>query len=127
MKKRNRKRASAGFSLVEVVAAITVLGLVVAGVSTSLVTSIQFNARTEQRLQAELAVANAVERMRAVGYVPDTNYDGVTVTWTEDAGDNDAYDPPVHEIYGYLVTVQSAVDEDVSITTYAIAGGGGGG
>ena len=121
MKKRNRKRASAGFSLVEVVAAITVLGLVVAGVSTSLVSSIQFNARTEQRLQAELAVANAVERFRAVGY--DGSSEPVGVDITIDERDYGGQDPIPANLFGYRLTITSELDDSIRISTYARAEG----
>lgn len=121
MKQRNRKRASAGFSLVEVVAAIAVLGLVVTGVSTSLVTSIQFNARTEQRFQAELAVANAVERMRALGYQESYDYPGVVIRdVVPDYGDQ-THIP--ENLYGYQLTITSELDDSVSISTYARAEG----
>ncbi|MBQ7144317.1 MAG: type II secretion system protein [Oscillospiraceae bacterium] len=126
MKKRNRKGASAGFSLVEVVAAITVLGLVVAGVSTSLVTSIQFNARTEQRLQAELAVANAnsiMEMLRTEGYDgTTTQYGNMTVTVLKRDPDIDPEAQPgaaEAKCFGYLVTLADKTDPELCCTFYA--------
>ena len=64
---KRKVKNSKGFTLVETVAAITILTLVVAAVTASLIASIRFNAKTEQRLQAELAVSNAVERLMAEG------------------------------------------------------------
>lgn len=120
---KTKQRARAGFSLIEVLAAIVVLGLVVAAVSSSLASSIQFNARAERRMLAELAVSNAVERMRAEGYDDTVDYPGderfqnvvITVDSEENIGTEEA-----PNLIGYTVTVKSSAEEweNISVTTF---------
>ena len=55
-----KHNSTAGFSLIEVLVAITILGLVVVPIGSSLVLSFRLNARSEQMLQAQLAVSGAV-------------------------------------------------------------------
>ena len=57
-----------GFSLVEVVVAITILGIVVVPMFSSLLWSVQLNQRSDDRMQAQLAVSHAVETIMAEGY-----------------------------------------------------------
>ena len=68
---------TAGFSLIEVLVAITILGLVVVPIGSSLVLSFRLNARSGDTLQAQLAVSSAVEPLMAEGYNPnpDTAYE----------------------------------------------------
>ena len=68
-----KHNSTAGFSLIEVLVAITILGLVVVPIGSSLVLSFRLNARSEQMLQAQLAVSSAVETIMAEGYAPDTH------------------------------------------------------
>lgn len=58
---------TAGFSLVEVLTAITVLGLMLAPIGASLVMSHRLNARSQQLMEDQLAVSNAVETLMAEG------------------------------------------------------------
>ena len=114
-------RGTAGFSLIEVLAAITVLGLVAAPVSASLVLSHRLNVRSQQLLQAQLAVSNAVETLMAEGiseasadYRPG-NFPGVSIS-TEQEG------------AAYHVTVSSNnADLDVTVETYIRPAAGTGG
>ena len=62
-----KHNSTAGFSLIEVLVAITILGLVVVPIGSSLVLSFRLNARSEQMLQAQLAVSSAVETIMAEG------------------------------------------------------------
>ena len=87
-----KHNSTAGFSLLEVLVAITILGFVVVPIGSSLVLSFRLNARSEKILQAQLAVSSAVETIMAEGYdgnitiqhetfsviiTEDTNYSGV--------------------------------------------------
>lgn len=122
-----RKRGSAGFSLVEVLTAIAVLGIVAAALGGCLVMAHRINARSEQIMQARWDVSRAVETLMAEGIdsgkITGDTYDysltGVTVTTQEISGLN-AYD----------VTVTSTVAEDVTVTTCiraaAVVSGAGG-
>lgn len=124
---KRKVKSSKGFTLVETVAAITVLTLVVAAVTASLIASIQFNARTEQRLQAELAVSNAVERLLAEGYDPDGSFDvsGASVSaYSEDFVTlKDEDDNNIDVVVGYFVTVSSTNPNvsTISVTAYVPA------
>ena len=65
---------TAGFSLIEVLVAITILGLVVVPIGSSLVLSFRLNARSGDTLQAQLAVSSAVETIMAEGYDSSVDY-----------------------------------------------------
>lgn len=56
-----------GFSLVEIMVAIALLGLLVVPTCTSLLMAIQINTRTDDMRQAQLAVSSAVETLMAEG------------------------------------------------------------
>ena len=73
MTKRN-----GGFSLVEVLVAIVLLGATIVPISTALVTSIKINDKTESMLQAQLDVSSAVEHLMASG-VTDEFVNGMEV------------------------------------------------
>ena len=85
---------TAGFSLIEVLVAITILGLVVVPIGSSLVLSFRLNARSEQMLQAQLAVSSAVETIMAEGYSSakhDDFEDRFAVEIEADAASDDIY------------------------------------
>lgn len=117
---KRKVKSSKGFTLVETVAAITILTLVVAAVTASLIASIRFNAKTEQRLQAELAVSNAVERLMAEGYDPDGAYGPVQVA-VQDT-DQINLDGTMATV-GYDVSVTSTRISTISVTAYIPAKG----
>lgn len=62
------KKHNAGFSLIETLIAIVILGALVVPTCTALVMSIRLNDKTEQMLQAQLAVSSAVETLMAEGF-----------------------------------------------------------
>ena len=118
-----KHNSTAGFSLIEVLVAITILGLVVVPIGSSLVLSFRLNARSEQMLQAQLAVSSAVETIMAEGLDEDAV--------AED--DDNAYSkrfPDVtvaiinHDQAAYKISVESNDHEAVSVTTYVREGGG---
>lgn len=104
---------TAGFSLIEVLVAITILGLVVVPIGSSLVLSFRLNARSGDTLQAQLAVSSAVETIMAEGFDPSIEEDyeeqfGVDIEITDDSG----------AAYGIKVT---ALDENsVKITSISV-------
>ena len=63
--------SSAGFSLIEVVVSIAILGMAVIPISGGMVLSHRLNARSEQVLQARLEVSGAVEALMAEGIAED--------------------------------------------------------
>lgn len=122
MEKRNGK-GNAGFTLVEVLVAISVLGIVTAALGGSLVMAHRINGRSEQIIDARLAVSSAVETLMAEGIdgskIENGMYnpmdggdpvlpDGVTVTVLNAPDHTDPTDC-------YQVTVEC---QGVSVTTF---------
>ncbi len=116
--KKKRVKGKEGVTLVEVLVAITVLGIVTAALGGSLVVSNRINSRSEQIIKDRLAVSSAVETLMAEGiekgkidyssyYPSDTTLD-VTI----EVGPEDTTDPDC-----YKVTVKST-DGEVSVETY---------
>ena len=110
-----KHNSTAGFSLIEVLVAITILGLVVVPIGSSLVLSFRLNARSEQMLQAQLAVSSAVETIMAEGYSPakhDAFEDRFTVNILPEPDDVSAdeiyYEISVSDSAG-LITVDTIV------------------
>lgn len=62
-----KQRYNEGFSLIESLVAIVLLGALVVPICTSLIMSHRINAKTEQMLQDQLAVSSAVETLMAEG------------------------------------------------------------
>lgn len=109
---------TAGFSLIEVLVAITILGLVVVPIGSSLVLSFRLNARSGDTLQAQLAVSSAVETIMAEGYNPDpdADYEGRFPNVSIEHDEN-------YQGAAYAVTVTALDDErnkldSISVDTY---------
>lgn len=121
MTKRN-----GGFSLVEVLVAIVLLGATIVPISTALVTSIKINDKTESMLQAQLDVSSAVEHLMASGITgASVEYDivdgadmfpEVKISTAQVAEEDGAIAPY------YSVTVTSN-DDLVTVTTFIRKGG----
>lgn len=108
------RNGTAGFSLIEVLAAITILGLLTAPLCGSLVMAARLNARGDALLQARLLVNSAVETLMAegIGEDPDPHrFDGLTVD-TVPLGEDDPGYP------AYKVIVTSDAESEVSVTTW---------
>ena len=108
------RNGTAGFSLIEVLAAITILGLLTAPLCGSLVLAARLNARGDALLQARLLVNSAVETLMAEGIGKDPDpyrFDGLTVTAERPEKDDPGYP-------AYTVTVTSVAEPDVSVTTH---------
>lgn len=77
-----RNKWNAGYTLIEVLVAISILGIIVSPVCANLVMSLRVNNKTDEMLQAQLAVSSAVETLMAEG-----------IGWEDRMGDNVCYDP----------------------------------
>lgn len=117
MKKRFQN-CKAGSTLVEVVVAITILGLVCAPICSSLVLAARVNARSEQVMAAQLSVSSAVERLMAEGVTEGESVSMPGVSITANKADDGPY---------YRIVVTSDTVSDVQVTTYVRATPGGGG
>ena len=60
-------RHNDGFSLVEMLVAIAILGLIAVPASSGMLTAVRINTKTEELLQAQLAVSSTVETLMATG------------------------------------------------------------
>ena len=67
MKHRHADNGIAGFSLIEVIVGIAVLGLVTVPLCASLVLSVRINAHSRDLMNAQLAAASAVETLMESG------------------------------------------------------------
>lgn len=127
-----RNKGTAGFSLVEVLTAIAILGLVLAPMGASMVVSHRLNARSQELMQAQLAVSGAVETLMAEGIAEnklvssEETPDGAfyRYTFSDDSDYSnveikvdtvDTVDTVGGDVVGYAVTVKSG---DVTVTTW---------
>lgn len=123
-----KQKRNGGYSLVEILLAIVLLGAIMVPTCTSLVMSIKINDRTDEMMQAQLAVSSAVETLMAEGITDASNeYD-----WFIPEGASQRVDrfpevtvvtKTVSEQPYYKVTVTSN-DGYATVTTYIRAGGG---
>lgn len=111
---------NAGFSLVEMLVAIVILGLITIPMTSGMVASMKILARSEEMMDAQMAVSSAVEVLMAEGiasasdaYKADEFEDVVIKTVAHSEG-----------LPCYEVTVTSK-DESVSVTTVIRKAGGG--
>ena len=66
-----KRKGNEGFSLIEVLVSMAILGAVVVPICASLVLSFRINAKTDDMMQAQLAVSSAVETLMAEGITTD--------------------------------------------------------
>lgn len=114
MKKIGKER-TAGFSLLEVVVAIAIIGLISAPICTSLILAGRINAHSQVVMEAHLNVRTAVETLMQDGVTqPSDNYragafPNVTVKTVKD-GENPYYHVTVSDKHTEpLVTVETYV------------------
>lgn len=102
-----KKKHNEGFSLVEVLVAIVILGIFVVPTCSSLILSFQMNQKTAQMLKAQQAVSSAVEELKATGVKGlVSEKDGVKIDYDQISGE------PF-----YTVTITSTELASVSVTT----------
>lgn len=121
MKKIGKER-TAGFSLLEVVVAIAIIGLISAPICSSLILAGRINAHSQAVMEAHLNVRTAVETLMKDGVTKtDTAYrknDFPNVTIETEKADDKPY---------YRVTVSDKPTKLVTVKTYvrAVPKGGG--
>lgn len=118
-----KRKHNGGYSLIEVLIAMAVLGIITVPTTSALLTAHRMNVKAEQMLEAQLDVSSAVETLMATGVVNNHDYGTEQVDVTVETVDG--------VVSYYKVTVKSNVNdmEDVSVTTYirkaVVAPGGG--
>ena len=83
------KKNNGGFSLIETVAAIAILGAFFSAACAGLLLGLRMNEKTDAMLQSQLAVSSAVEMLMHEGIDPSKIVDGKytdTITVTDDNG-----------------------------------------
>ena len=104
-----KRKRNGGYSLVETVVAIAILAIIVTSVSTGMVLAFKMNAKTEQLMQAELAVSSAVETLMA---------EGIDGTKTYAFPETDVTITEVAAMPYYKVVVTGKAAEGVKVETY---------
>ena len=99
-----KHRNDAGFTLVEVMVAIVIVGLITVPMTSGLVLGMKTLARAEQMMESQLAVSSAVEKLMATGIksTEDPNWENVDITITPVDGEP-YYDVKVESEDGYVV------------------------
>lgn len=129
--KRTVKGNMAGFSLVEVLVAIAIMGIITVPVCGSLILAGQLNARSQTVLTAKLEVQTVVESLMESGVSEGTDYDAkypnVTITAVpaaDSSGPLPCYKVTVSDDGG-LVTVETFIRAASAPPAPAPEGGGG--
>ncbi len=103
------KRNNDGFSLVEIVAAIAILGIFFGTACSALVLGLRMNERTDAKLQAQLAVSSAVETLMAEGIVSENGK--FDIVPQKDNNGNYPFDAPVDENNKIIFTENGLYDD----------------
>ena len=122
-----------GFSLIEVMVSIAILGFVAVPMFTGLLFSYRLNKRSDEKLLAQLAVSSAVETIMAEGFNEDwydedaenpdefyyhKRFPNVAVKWHESTSDS-AYHFTVKARNLSPSAEENTFYDDVYVTTYA--------
>lgn len=106
-------KSKGGFSLIEVLISIALLGVLMVPISSGLLMSYRINEKSDRILQANLAVSSAAETLMAVG---GTSLDDDLAKLV------DVESRPVSG--GFEVTLTSEVEDSVSVTIFVRNKGG---
>ena len=116
-----KKKHNEGFSLVEVLVAIVILGIFVVPTCSSLIMTFQMNQKTAQMLKAQQAVSSAVEELKATGINGtgdlQNKYPNLEITATKSGGQTDI------PYYNVKVTCDNIVVETVIRDSQKTGGG----
>lgn len=128
-----KKQNNAGYSLIEVLVAIALLGALVVPISTSLVMGHRMNLKATQLLEAQLAVSSAVETLMAEGISHACDPANPNEYYDVDEAGNDRFpdvkvvtacpDGMTLETPPYFDVIVTSNDDSVSVTTTIRAGG----
>ena len=128
MKQLLLQKGKAGSTLVEVVVAIAILGLVTAPICSNMMVSARLNAKSRDMMAAQLQVSSAVEQLMAKGIEKDkaggdiSGYPGVSVTSVYT--DGNSYSEVVITSEDGLVSVETIVKVNLPKETPPAGTGG---
>lgn len=111
-----KKKHNEGFSLVEVLVAMAILAMIVIPTCSGIVMAFRMNAKSEELMQAQLAVSSAVETLMAEGIPKDISEETENYE-AERFSDVSIMIIPVSGKPYYTVEVTSNLDSDVKVTT----------
>lgn len=115
-------KRNAGFTLVEVLVAIVLLGALVIPVSSGMIMTLRMNEKTEEMMQAQLAVSSAVEELMASGISDTTTAPAnVSASW-EIAKDDAGNDLPYYNVE--VIYINEDNEEVVKVNTTIRKAGG---
>lgn len=110
--RKSGKRGTAGFSLVETIVAIAILGLLSAPICASLLLAGRINAHSRAVLDAQLAVRTTVETLMESGIPEDTDFNtefpGMKIDAEQEEGSSSYYTVTVSD-GADLVTVETYI------------------
>lgn len=117
-----KRKHNGGFSLIEVLVAMAVLGIVTIPTTSALLTAHRMNVKAEQMLEAQLDVSSAVETLMATG-LDKTKVQGTEKIYKEtkiEQYDVTAKITDDTNPFYYKISVTSNMDEmeSVCVTTY---------
>lgn len=104
-------KRNGGFSLIETLVSIVILGAMVVPTCTALVMTVKLNDKTEKMLQAQLAVSSAVETLMAEGIAEASD------DYEKDRFSDVTVKTKVVEDMPYYEVVVSSDDGEVTVTT----------
>lgn len=111
------KRNNEGFTLIEVMVSILVLGLVVIPICSGLIMAVRINEQAEDFLQAKLAVSSAMETMMAEGIRSDVDYDTYdteTLDYTVTRAMDNEVELPYYDV---TVSYKGITKDPITVTT----------
>lgn len=123
-----KQKHNGGFSLIEVLVAMVLLGALVVPTCSALVMCARLNAKTDDLLQAQLAVSSAVETLMAEGIkevADDYGNDGTTDRFPNVIVKTEAVTDDEENLQPYYKVTVTDNDNQVTVeTTIRKAGGG---
>lgn len=117
----NNKFNQAGFTLLEVMVAVFVLGVGLLGLAQLQITSLKYNLSAESRTQASLLAGDMLDRIRANQSAAQAGNYSFNVGQTPPANNNTIADADINEWLANLAFFLPQGDGQISCNTFAIA------
>lgn len=112
-----KRKHNGGYSLIEVLIAMAVLGIITVPTTSALLTAHRMNVKAEQMLEAQLEVSSAVESLMATGIVSSADHSEIENTFNVTIQKEQAKSEGNALLPYYNVTVTSKEVDSVSVDT----------